>query len=63
MKVVRNGMGRCTRKGFGVMVANRNFVPKLNISEKKDPCSLLQELLFVVCMRVLSYFELQWEVS
>lgn len=33
MKEVRNGM-----------VANRNFVPKLNISEKKDPCSLLQEL-------------------
>jgi hypothetical protein len=44
LKEVRNGMGRRTRKGFGVMVANRNFVPKLNISEKKDPCSLLQEL-------------------
>lgn len=44
MKEVRNGMGRRTRKGYGVMVANRNFVPKLNISEKKDLFSLLQEL-------------------
>ncbi|KAB5574510.1 hypothetical protein DKX38_001704 [Salix brachista] len=40
----RNGMGRSMRKGSGVKLANRDFVPKLNISEKKDPCRLLLEL-------------------
>ena len=32
------------RKDSGVIVANGDFDPKLNISEKKDPCRLLLEL-------------------